>query len=329
MLIDEDETYQSIKERHIDFALVELFKTSQGFRQWFTSQLELESEIAEFQGVRRSTWIHAGESDLEVGFTTTNTENLIILIENKIGASKQERQAERYHERGGFYTTNGPWDRFIVCLIAPEEYVSDTDREEFGNTIYYEDILRHLESSTHDGTPYFRYLFKEGTRRQRADGEFSDLTKEIAEGALSRVNDDFEIEAHHVTGKQIRLESRNPAVPTFIKFNAYIPGGADGDKAIVRINPEEIGGYDNFLTELREVVSNHVDTLPGFEEGNNDSAMIRSTVYRSEFDDQDEYIKAIATKLTDLIRHYHAILETELPVSEATPDSTENSQEND
>lgn len=65
-----------------------------------------------------------GESDLEVTFRCGNGEIWRALIENKIDASLQPAQVERYKERGETYVARGDCVGFRRLLVAPAEYQS-------------------------------------------------------------------------------------------------------------------------------------------------------------------------------------------------------------
>jgi hypothetical protein len=71
--------------------------------------------------VQRSTADAFGEADLVIVYTEQSGKRIAILIENKIQAVFQPRQAERYRQRGE--AGNG-WDSFWTCLVAPESYVN-------------------------------------------------------------------------------------------------------------------------------------------------------------------------------------------------------------
>ena len=82
-----------------------------------------------------------GETDVLVSVLGAN-KNFGILIENKIDASFQERQPERYRERCELLIKNGHYDEAHSVLVAPKRY-ADSKKEEsknFDEIVFYEDI---------------------------------------------------------------------------------------------------------------------------------------------------------------------------------------------
>jgi hypothetical protein len=63
------------------------------------------------------------EADLIVRYRDSADKRVGILIENKIGAAFQPRQAERYQQRGEQGKCSKEWDRYFTCLIAPSRYI--------------------------------------------------------------------------------------------------------------------------------------------------------------------------------------------------------------
>jgi len=87
----------SVAERDIDLLLMEEFHASKKFVKWFCREVGL-------YGISPADAWHSvsdtdGESDLLVR-VLRDEQRIGILIENKIAAPEQDRQAERYHIRG-------------------------------------------------------------------------------------------------------------------------------------------------------------------------------------------------------------------------------------
>jgi hypothetical protein len=110
--------------------------------------------IAGFISARRGVYDQQGETDIVLEIRTESGERLAILIEDKIDASFQPRQAERCRVRGEMGRTRGNWDRFLTCLCAPKRYalphVGDWDR-----VLFLEDVADML--ATHD-EPFAAFL---------------------------------------------------------------------------------------------------------------------------------------------------------------------------
>ena len=134
-------------ERDIDLLLLEEFVASENFRAWFLSQLGI-NEIVSLVDAARSVTTASGESDLE--FTVKGLEgNIRVLVENKVDAAFQPRQAERYAERADDYLQNMDFAQVITVLVAPEVYFSDDDDDGgFNYQINYEQVLEWFSKAT-------------------------------------------------------------------------------------------------------------------------------------------------------------------------------------
>lgn len=68
-------------------------------------------------------------------------ERVGVLIEDKISASEQPDQDERYHRRGKQGVKEGWFDRYVTCICAPREYLADLAPEsQYDYRIEYEAI---------------------------------------------------------------------------------------------------------------------------------------------------------------------------------------------
>jgi len=82
-------------ERDVDLLLLEEFISTQEFLHWFMQQVYPKAfSSIEFIEAHRSVTQSNGESDLEV--TLDIPHRVRLLIENKVNASLQPMQAERY-----------------------------------------------------------------------------------------------------------------------------------------------------------------------------------------------------------------------------------------
>lgn len=146
----------SVRERDIDSIVVQLVRTSPPFREWFRNQFPADGEREQFLGVSRSVENVHGESDIEIAFEASPGNRHLVLIEDKIDASFQDNQAERYFKRGEKYVENGVCDEYSVGLIAPDGYVDESARDSFDAVVSYEDIVARLESVSHEGSRFSR-----------------------------------------------------------------------------------------------------------------------------------------------------------------------------
>ena len=82
-----------------------------------------------------------GESDLEVTIDIGKPYRLRLLIENKVNASLQPMQAERYKARGTTYVEQGHCHECWSVLAAPQRYFGlDNSNKGFDAPISYEEI---------------------------------------------------------------------------------------------------------------------------------------------------------------------------------------------
>lgn len=135
-----------VSERDTDLLLLEEFISSEEFCRFFLAALELGVRAYEFVEAVRSVTDSTGESDLEVHFKKGDGSRLVLMLENKVNAGFQPRQAERYRERGQNYINHGKVDDFITVLLAPIAYFSG-DQKGFDHRINYETIRAWFEQS--------------------------------------------------------------------------------------------------------------------------------------------------------------------------------------
>lgn len=123
---------RSIQEFWIDFLLEEEFAVDPEFLGAFLDCSNLNFSTARVVSVHHSVaakdQFGTGESDLIVLFDFKSGKGTIrgaLLIENKINASFQPHQADRYRFRGRAGVEQGLWAEFRTVLIAPSRYISD------------------------------------------------------------------------------------------------------------------------------------------------------------------------------------------------------------
>lgn len=112
----------SVDEVHIDFLLEEEFYTDLGFLQKFIDFTERAETAVQVDRVEHSVSDEFGETDILVIYRLNTGEQIALLIEDKIAACFQPRQAERYRERGESGKGKN-WDAFWTCLVAPQSYI--------------------------------------------------------------------------------------------------------------------------------------------------------------------------------------------------------------
>ena len=310
MTPSDDRLLSYVVERDVDLALVQLLLTSSEFRAWFVKQLGLGETIETFSGVRHSVTTRTGESDIVFGFETSAGRSVLVLIENKIDAAMQDRQAERYFERGENYVSRNECDDFSVCLVAPTGYISESKRGAFDVAISYEEIVDELKSQDHDGTVFFLKVFEQALAKQ-IPTDNSDVTAAIRRRLLPKLEHFPEVQVYEdgTTNKLLRLESTHESHPWIVLYNAYVPGGDDGDRTIVRINLT--GRKDGTAADRDPLIPVFQDELPlpdGYELMERPMDIVRKDVVRTDFDSHEEYIDAVVNELQTLVEFYHPLL---------------------
>jgi len=143
---------ESIQERDVDLILLEELTTDNSFCEWLINEFSF-LKITENVGAWRSISDYGlGETDILFSYIS-ESEKIFILIENKLDASFQDKQNERYLKRAEKYINDRKCDTAYVVLIAPKLYCEN--QSEFENYITYEQIAKRLEFT---GTK--RNLFK-------------------------------------------------------------------------------------------------------------------------------------------------------------------------
>lgn len=121
--------FKSITERDVDLLLLEEFEVSDNLARWFIGVCGLESSGSVLENRIKHSVSQArhGESDLVLLYLTPEDKQATILIENKIDAVQQPDQARRYRVRGDCGISEGFWDAYRTCLVAPSRYFQTLD----------------------------------------------------------------------------------------------------------------------------------------------------------------------------------------------------------
>ena len=129
---------KNLTERDIDMLLLEEFNTDANFSSWFLAAAFPHRQQSPCIGAWHSVSDpELGESDLIVLYEN----RFAVLIENKINAPVQPRQADRYIERGEKGIEDGLWEAFGTCMVAPKQYLDDEkDSQVYDSMQSYEDL---------------------------------------------------------------------------------------------------------------------------------------------------------------------------------------------
>ncbi|HWO89883.1 MAG TPA: PD-(D/E)XK nuclease family protein [Gemmatimonadales bacterium] len=201
-------------ERDLDLLLLEEFVASRPFFEWFMNQIGIPAS-AQLRRAARSTSTSSGESDLDLTLDC-GTHLVRVLIENKIDATLQPRQAQRYTERARQYIRSGECDACVTVIIAPNEYFpDDSDTLGFDRRISYEALLRWFDSASQLG-PRGRYkqvLLQHALDRGRRGWQL--VPDEVTTAFWRRY---WELANSLAPQLQMPAPSEKPATSAFIRF---------------------------------------------------------------------------------------------------------------
>ncbi|MFC7072611.1 PD-(D/E)XK nuclease family protein [Halovenus rubra] len=317
MKIEQGTAFETIGEHEIDFSVAQLVETSESFRNWFVSQVDptigLDGYIG---GAIHASYAGEGESDIEFGFLTESGDRHIVLVENKIDATKQPDQIERYYNRGRFRVERDDWDSYTVCLLAPERYLSEEDESGFDSIIHYEDVLEQLGNSAHDGAEFIRDVFETALTRSRTS------TTADAFDTLHAVRDQFlaETDIPHLesdpeyTGynKRTSFKSTHPDHHDAVRYDVFVGKTGDSGHTNVRL---QIQSSDELTEEkresLRSMAQRHTESLPDYKWRFYRKVNIGSKQVGHEAaiedDSYDTYVDSIVDELLTLTNTFHPI----------------------
>lgn len=132
---------EAIQERDVDLILLEELATDNLFCEWFVNELNLP-KLKSVNGVWRSiTSFGLGETDILFSYQSNN-DKILVLLENKLDASFQDEQFERYIKRAENYVNEKECDKAFVVLVAPEVYCDN--QSFFEQVVSYESIANRL-----------------------------------------------------------------------------------------------------------------------------------------------------------------------------------------
>lgn len=146
---------EAIQERDIDLILLEELSTDPAFCEWFINELRLPKFSTKVGAWRSVTDFGLGETDILFSYNSENR-SIYVLIENKLDATFQEGQYNRYTERAQEYQNE--CDEAYCILIAPQAYCDN--QNDFENYIFYEDIAKKLKNTGSDRGVFRSNLLK-------------------------------------------------------------------------------------------------------------------------------------------------------------------------
>ena len=298
---------QSVSERDIDMILVEELQASEAFRRWFSTKVFADavykSKIGAWHSVSNSA---LGESDIVFLFVTNLDGTSAILIENKISASAQPNQGQRYQKRGALGQENSWWDEFKTCIVAPAEYLkSGKHTEEYDTEIAYEEIQSYFTNRQHQDERFEHkaLVIEEGILQNRRGYQ------PIVDPAITQfINDYFAFAHEKYPEAEMDRPKPRPAGSTWISFHPKcLPDQSD-------ITHQMTAGYVKLFLrgqaeQLDEIINRYSAHLPNGAEimPAKKSAAIAIEVpkiadpWQTPFRDYITEVEAALNAVTDLI----------------------------
>jgi hypothetical protein len=173
-----------VQEHHVDFLLEEEFACNPDFLAYFveaasasvskypadgvTTEIPKPHETAGCRAIRSVT-TEAGESDVLAIYkgVEPSASRVAVLIEDKIRASFQKDQAERYRERGKA-GLNRMWDKYWTCIVCPDKYAGGSAG--FDARVSLEQLRAFFERSTDSRSEFKTLVFAQAIERFSAGG---------------------------------------------------------------------------------------------------------------------------------------------------------------
>lgn len=207
----------SVAERDVDFIILEELEVSEEFRTWFATRV---FELPIFKQ-RIGAWHSVsdpelGESDLVFLIEATDGSRKAILVENKIAAPPQPAQAKRYKHRGEKGLTEGNWDEFRTCIIAPRRYLSSSKNSGIYDTeVSYEEIMAYfLSHSIRDA----RFAYRASLIQEAIEQNRRGYQPKLSEPMTAFVQDYVAYAGEASPGLNVEKAKPRPAGSTWIMF---------------------------------------------------------------------------------------------------------------
>ena len=142
----QDVKIECIQERDIDLLLLEEWSVNPDFAYWILEQCGINERFVSFNGYHSVTDPQFGETDLLL-IAENDSEKIAILLENKIDAIAQPKQAERYFLRAEKLRQELNLSQTIIGIVAPDNYLQNNqEAANYPFQISYESTAEYLDS---------------------------------------------------------------------------------------------------------------------------------------------------------------------------------------
>jgi hypothetical protein len=214
---DEKRAIATLYERDIDLLLLEELQSSEEFRRWLSARVCGEENYARHGEANYSVVDAMGrECDLIYVYQMIGEGLFAILIENRIDARAQPKQAEDYLKRGEKGVEDEAWNDFRTCLVAPMEYLRGApNAKTYQANISYEELLAYF-ASRHARDERFRWkatLIANAIKKKKEGYQ-----SEISEKATAFAQAYYDLAAAKYPDLALREPKPRPAGNTWMSF---------------------------------------------------------------------------------------------------------------
>ena len=217
--------YITTGESEVDSLVVEEVFSSNEFQNWLLKKLSEDYKNAKFIAAWKNVRpTHHGECDIVIEFLINNKKT-VILIEDKIFATEQPQQSERYHKTGKALVEREGYDKYITCLLSPVKYYKDdAPMKKYEKRISYEHMLEWFEKQTDTKRMQFKKMVLENgierarTVRMQTPDERTDNFYRYYEKLVRETNPELDYEYRGYTGGQSWVDIKSTIFPSKIKI---------------------------------------------------------------------------------------------------------------
>lgn len=214
-----------VSERDIDLLLLEEFMSSIEFQNLFLKLTNFKNQNLNFIEAQRAVTDTTGESDLEITFQSKENKKYKLLIENKINASFQKDQRDRYILRGNNYIKLNKIVAFTTILIAPQKYTNN-NLAGFDYRINYETLIHYFQNNKKIGKrKNYKILLLQSAIEKATKG----YQVKADESVTKFWNDYWYLSLQIVPEFNMKKPSSKPASSSFVYFrvNHILPKNID------------------------------------------------------------------------------------------------------
>lgn len=213
------------QERDIDIMLIEEMHCNSTFISWIASRVEIET--ATLVSAQHSVYKGNGETDV-LAIVDTPNGRIALMIEDKIGAAMQPRQAERYHERGKQLCAAEPATvGYKTVLCAPRSYLSSISLQYWDAKLPFEDIADWFAKQNNPRSDWRRNVLLDAIKRQRRSAAGASENNVTTDLALVKFKQEYrnyiienypEFHSSEQSGRDKELYFAEQSFPAYIIF---------------------------------------------------------------------------------------------------------------